>query len=166
MKPVASKKQEKKSDVPDKLRKIVAEDARKYLSVLGMRHYQIKVMYMFEDEQPKEDHHGQVAASAEVDMRYLRLSVRVFPHMVKMWEKGNMSDEEVHEIIAHEIAHTATQHMHNLAIATFKDQGETLDAWEALTTIVGRLLHEVERRRSGFIRKEEVKKKKKHARKK
>ena len=44
------------------------------------------------------------------------------------------------EIIAHEVAHIATAKLYYVATCIYKDEGETIDAWESLTTIVGRLL--------------------------
>ena len=140
------------SHVPDKLRKMIAEDVQRYLMVLGMNHYRSKVFYMKKDIE-HEGHsceEGRVAAAANVDMRYLSANIRIYPYMVDSWKEKNMDDEDVHEIIAHEVAHIATHHMFRLATSVYKDEGETKDAWESLTTVVGRLAHEVDKRRRGF----------------
>ena len=133
-----------------KLQKMISLDVDRYLNVLGMNHYKTKVLYMKNDIEMDEHTGGSVAATATVDLRYLTVSVRIFPFMVNCWMKKSMSDEDIHEIVAHEISHIATNHMYRMATATYKDEGEMKDAWESLTTIVGRLVHEVDKRRRGF----------------
>jgi hypothetical protein len=88
-------------------------------------------------------------------MRYLTVTVKVYPYMVNEWKKKSMNDEDIHEIIAHEMSHVATNHLYRLATSVYKDEGETKDAWESLTTIIGRLVHEVDKRRRGFKRDNE-----------
>lgn len=143
--------------VPNKLRKIIRGDVDRYLNVLGMNHYKATVFYMKKDT--SEEHHccgeGTVAASATVSNRYLRVRVNVYPYLVDEWKKNRMDDEEVREIIAHEISHVATHHMYVLATSVYKDDGEMKDGWESLTTIIGRLVHELDKRRRGFKRKNE-----------
>jgi hypothetical protein len=55
--------------------------------------------------------------------------------------------ETIKTIIHHEVAHLATQHLFDIATAVYKDEGETRDAWETLTTVVGRLSELCERRK-------------------
>lgn len=118
-----------------------------------MNHYESKVYYMKKDlavDDNRMEHGSGVAATATVEIRYLRVVIKIYPHMINMWEGKKMSDEEVHEIIAHEVSHLATNHLFQMATATYRDEGEMKDAWEGLTTIVGRLVHEVDKRRRGF----------------
>ena len=148
------KVQKELSHIPDKFRQMVAEDVRRYLNVIGMNHYRTQIAYMHKDSS-KDSHtcgDGKVAAEAAVDMRYLTLSVKIYPFIIEDWKKKHIDDEDVHHIIAHEMAHVATQHMYRLATSVYKDEGETKDAWESLTTIIGRLVHEVDKRRRGFKR--------------
>lgn len=163
MKKNKKKKQSKKTHkglipIPKKLYEMVATDVTRYLDIIGMNHYRPKIVFMKKDDEENEQHccgASTVAAAAIVGMRYLRVTIKVYPHLVNEWKKKTMSDEEVHEIIAHEVSHVATNHMYVLATSVYKDSGETKDSWEALTTIVGRLVHEVDKRRRGFKRNNE-----------
>ena len=138
---------------------MVTTDVTRYLDIIGMNHYRAKVVFLKKDDSSDEEHHccgtGTVAAEANVGMRYLTVTVRIHPYLVNHWKKKIMSDEEVHEIIAHEMSHVATHHLYVLATSVYKDSGETKDAWESLTTIIGRLVHEVDKRRRGFKRDNE-----------
>jgi hypothetical protein len=162
-KPKAKKKKIDPKAPPEALRTLISQDVYRYLNVLGLKQYKPKVLYMMEEREVNHDDpghsHGVVAASAEVDKRYLTVHVRVFPWLVDGWVAKRVSDEEVSEIIAHEISHVATDHMYTLATSVYKDHGEMGDAWESLTTIIGRLVFEVDKRRRNFVKKDEVKKK-------
>ncbi|MEK9201619.1 MAG: hypothetical protein AAB944_01475 [Patescibacteria group bacterium] len=131
--------------VPKKLAMMIATDVERYLNVLGMNHYKATVFYV--KKNTSEENHccgeGQVAASATTNMRYLTIRVNIYPYMVDEWKKKRLHDEDIHEIIAHEVSHVATQHLYRLATSVYKDDGEMRDSWESLTTIIGRLVHEV-----------------------
>jgi hypothetical protein len=153
------KKQSKKkhSPIPRKLTDMVTTDVERYLDIIGMNHYRTKTIFMKQDDsdEPHCCGKGSVAAAATVGMRYLTVTVKVYPFLVNQWMKGGMTDEDVHEIISHEMAHVATNHLFYLATSIYKDEGETKDAWESLTTIVGRLVHEVDKRRRGYKKSNE-----------
>lgn len=141
-----SKVQKELSYIPDKFRKMIADDVRRYLNVLGMNHYRSKIFYRKHDKDT-EGHtcgEGKVAAEATVDMRYLTVDVKIYPWVIHDWKKKWFTDDDVHHIIAHEMSHVATNHMYRLATSIYKDEGETKDAWESLTTIIGRLVHEID----------------------
>ena len=144
--------------IPNKLREMIREDVDRYLNVIGMNHYRARILYIRKDTSDEEHHscgEGTVAASATVNNRYLRVRVNIYPHLVTEWKKKRMDDEEIHEIIAHEMSHVATHHMYVLATSVYKDDGEMKDGWESLTTIIGRLVHEVDKRRRGFKKSNE-----------
>lgn len=143
--------------IPKKLHEMITTDVTRYLNIIGMNHYQTKVLFMRRDDsdEPHCCGKGSAAAAATVGMRYLTVTVRIFPYLVNEWKKKTMRDEEVHEIIAHEMSHVATHHLYYIATSVYKDEGETKDAWESLTTIMGRLVHEVDKRRRGFKRDNE-----------
>ena len=152
-KPLLRKKVSKKSKsdaVAKKLRGMIWDDVIRYKNVLGMNHYRANLSYAINDIDEKE---GDVAATANVDKRYLSVNIRIYPILVKNWLEKKMDDEDVHEIIAHEMSHLATNDLYSLASSVYKTEEETKDAWESLTTVVGRLVHEVDKRRSGFIKK-------------
>lgn len=144
------KVQKELSYIPDKFRQLVSSGVSRYMNVLGMNHYRSKVFYRKNDKDDHRDHccgEGRVAAEATVDMRYLTVHVKIYPWLIEDWKKGIMDDTDITEIIAHEVAHTATNHMYRLATSIYKDEGETKDAWESLTTIIGRLVHEIDHHR-------------------
>lgn len=121
-------------------KKIVSEGIAEYSKILGLECYQIKVFYENKDKDCKE---GKVNAEISVDHRYLNASMWVYPCLIDEWIKNKKTTEEIKDIIAHEVAHLATHKLHWLAECAFKGEEETTDAWEALTTIVGRLLYKV-----------------------
>lgn len=151
-KSVKQLKKKSRPAIPPKLQKLVSESASRYLKVLGYGNYEVKIYWQKHDapkgvEQRTE---GGAAATMTVDQRYLRGMLKVYPYLVNAWINKNLNDQGVEEIIAHEISHIATNHLFTIAVATYKEEGETHDAWEMLTTIVGRLVHEVDMRRRGF----------------
>lgn len=142
------KKQKELSYIPDRFRKMVSSCVQSYIGVLGMNHYRAKIFYRKHDKDQEEHNcscgEGRVAAEATVDMRYLTVHVKVYPWVIEDWKRGYMDDKDITDIIAHEVAHTATNHLYRLATSIYKDEGEMKDAWESLTTIIGRLVHEVD----------------------
>lgn len=143
-------KGKKASSLSPKFKKLIEESVDRYLDVLGMKHYKTRVLYMKQDVEPSDERMmsgGTVAASTNVDMRYLRVTIRVYPNTINAWTSKRASDEEIKSIIAHEMAHIATHHLYTVGVATYRDSGEMTDAWEALTTIVGRLLYDVDKGR-------------------
>ena len=143
------KVQKEISYVPDELREMIADDVKKYMHILGMNNYESKIFYLkkeFASGNYEMTPEGAVkTASAQVDMRYLTVNFQIYPFLIDQWKKGDMTSGDVHDIISHEVAHVATNHLYRMATCVYKDSGEMLDSWEALTTIVGRLLNTVER---------------------
>jgi len=90
---------------------------------------------------------SSVLASMNVDMRYLNANLYIYPSMIRNWNQKIMDDEDIKDAIAHEISHIATNHMYMLATSIYKDEGEMKDAWESLTTVIGRLVHEIDSHR-------------------
>jgi hypothetical protein len=101
---------------------------------IGVSHYVGDILYMTEDE--CDDDFCKVASCA-VDRRYLRATFKIYPAFFKSWKKEG--DPFLERAIAHEVAHIATAHLYDCAIATFVEEGEMKDAWETLTEVVGRL---------------------------
>ena len=130
----------KKTRVPEKLKKLIREAAQDYRTKLHADAYDLKVEYM-EDDLPPTDSGGDVAMDIRINRRYLMATVHVYPWYISKWEKKHYSDNEIKEAVAHEIAHLATQHFFDVAVATYRDEGEMKDAWETCTTVIGRLLH-------------------------
>lgn len=141
-----NKVQKNLSHIPTKLRKLIANDVNRYLNILGMNNYMSKIFYMKNDA-GKDPMMGEndTMASTHVEMRYLTVSVNIYPITVQRWQEKSIDDEDVHQIIAHEIAHIATNHMHLLTVAQFKDAGEVTDAWESLTTVISRLMYRIDK---------------------
>lgn len=147
----------KKSKLSEKLRKMINDDVDRYISILGMKHYNVRVLYMASSANPQDDDYmtgGEVAAATEVDTRYLRATIKIFPFTYNGWRDKRMSDSDIHEIIAHEVCHIATPHMFQVATATYKDSGEMHDAWESTTTIMGRLVHKMDLYKRGILKPE------------
>lgn len=133
--------------IPTRFKSLVDSDISRYMNILGMNHYRQRVMYRKNDQGGRSQGDMgtlKVAAEATVNKRYLTVDVKIYPWVIEEWKKKNMNDNDIHDVISHEIAHVATDHMYRLALASFKDEGETNDAWESLTTIVGRLIREVD----------------------
>jgi predicted SprT family Zn-dependent metalloprotease len=140
------KKNKPLDHVPANFRKLVGTSISDYVKVLGIGNYKVKIFYMKKDIH-EEDQLSNTLASTYVDMRYLNSHVNIYPCLVRLWQEKKMDDNEVKEVIAHEISHIATHHMYTLATSVYKDEGEMKDAWESLTTTVGRLIHEVDSHR-------------------
>lgn len=129
--------------IDEKFKAIIRDSASRYRHKLGFLHFEVKILYMDDDLDAEDSSRGGlVRAQFNADRRYLRGTMKIYPNLYESWSKKEFSTEEVKKIIAHEISHMATQHMFDVAVASFKDEGETKDAWESLTTIVGRLLYD------------------------
>lgn len=135
-----------------KFKKLVKTAAAEYVRILPAQHYQIGVIFADEDEEHHTDEgghdvHAYVEASSAVDRRYLTCKIKVFPQTWKKWQKKIYDDTDVRSIIAHEVAHIATQFMYDIGTATYRDEGEMRDAWESCTTLIGRLLVQLSEKR-------------------
>ena len=138
----AKKEVDHLSHVPMELRAIIADDVKLFIDVLGVNQYQVRVLYCkTADGQDYESFQGAIiGATTSVDRRYLMADIRIYPYFVDQWVNKNVNLSDVHEMVAHEVAHIATDHMWKLLVAPFKDEGEARDAWESLTTNIGRLM--------------------------
>lgn len=124
----------KKLKVPKKLKRLVIDAAKRHAWNIGVSHFDGDVLWMAEDEKYEGNHkHAEI----DVDRRYLKATFKIFPVAIKFWKSDG--DEYMEHTIAHEVAHIATQHLYELAIATYRDEGEMKDAWETLTEVIGKL---------------------------
>ena len=120
--------------VPQAYKEFVKDCCQKAAWSIGVMHYQVDIHYM--DEEKSED--GYVTrGEMKTDRRYLRGVLRLYPHVLEDWKKGERG--QVKDVVFHEISHLATQHLYDVAIATYRDEGEMKDAWETLTEVVSRL---------------------------
>lgn len=130
-----------KYSVPKKLKNLVKDLIRRHAWNMGVSHYMGDIIYMQKDKSRDDD--GTTLAECRVDRRYLTASFRIYPAAVKEWkERGDVAMEEV---IAHEVAHILTDHLHYLAICCYKDEGETKDAWESLTSSIARISEKLDK---------------------
>lgn len=124
----------KNMPVPKKMKALVIAAIKRHAWNIGVSHYTGDILYMEEDCKKGEYF---TLASADVDRRYLRATFKIYPELIKRWEREG--DQYVEDAIAHEVAHIATQHLYDVAVATYRDEGEMKDAWETLTEVVSRL---------------------------
>jgi len=122
--------------VPQKYKDFVKDCAQKAAWLIGVSHYEIDIHYMSEkseDDCCTRTKRGMMTT----DRRYLRGTLRLYPCVLKDWESGNK--KEVKDVVFHEISHLVTQHLYDVGVATYRDDGEMRDAWETLTEVVSRL---------------------------
>lgn len=121
--------------IPKKLKKLVIDSIKRHAWNIGVSHFKVDIFYMEKDAQAQNGDH--ILATATVDRRYLSVTFRIYPHAVKHWKSDG--DKEMERIIAHEVAHCATQHLYDVATARYCDDGEMKDAHETLTEVIGKL---------------------------
>lgn len=130
--------------IPVKFRKLVSAAVSSYRATLRFEHWDIKIAYMHEEKEfTRAD--SVTMASCIADPRYLKATIEIYPNLVEKWRAKQFNNEEVCRIIAHEVCHIVTQQFIDLAQAVYKDEGEMKDAWESLTTTIGRLVYRLER---------------------
>lgn len=132
---------------PEHFKKVVRDSVWDYQKELGFRHWSIKLRWFTEGKQSDDTHGHSVAAECYSNHRYLEAEVSIYPRLHEEWLEFKKDDQEIRRVIAHEIAHLATHHMWHLLTSTYKDEGESRDAWESLTTIVGRLLFDNQKKK-------------------
>ena len=133
----------KKLKVPEKLKKLVIDCVRRHAWNIGVSHYVGDILWMEEDKKSDDRGDSSIHGEMTTDRRYLKGTIKIYPAAIKAWEMdGNPTIEE---LISHEVAHLATQHLYDIATARYCDDGEMKDAWETLTTIVGRLSLKLDR---------------------
>lgn len=123
--------------IDKKLRSFVKECAKSAAWNIGVSHYVIDVFWQKDPKKNEDDDRSTTAAEVNVDRRYLTVSLRIYPEVEDLWRKGDK--EKVRAIVHHEVAHIATQHLYEVGVATYRDEGEVKDAWETLTEMVGRM---------------------------
>lgn len=127
------RKRKKTHPASNKVRKAVLEMIHKHMHNLSLQDYNIDIEYMHEDH--KDDHKtSHTKGEMVVNRRYKRGTMRLYP---KCYKRDSLQDIE--ETVSHELAHINTQHVYDLMTACYKDEGETLDAWESLTEQIARL---------------------------
>lgn len=125
----------KRKPIPPKLKNLVRDAMRRHAWNIGVSHYNGDIIYA--DDDKKSDDGGFVNGEMHVDRRYLHATLYIFPEAIRNWQQDG--DDFIEHLVAHEAAHIATQHMMDLVISCYKDQGETKDAWESLTEMIGRM---------------------------
>lgn len=125
----------KERKIPKEMRKFVLENARECADIIGVTNFTVDIFYMADPKQSDTDlqTHGEI----NVDRRYLKASIKLYPHVEENWRKGEK--EKVKDVIFHEVSHILTQHFYDVATSIYKDEGETKDAWEMLTEAVSKL---------------------------
>jgi hypothetical protein len=121
--------------IPQRLRKLVRESFVRHARNIGVGHYTTDIHYMTADKPSQDD--SSVAADITVNRRYLTAEIHIYPHGVQYWRRNG--DAAMDRVIAHETSHIATQHLFDVAVATYRDEGEMKDAWETLTEVVAQL---------------------------
>lgn len=124
----------KKLKIPKKLKALVIDSVRRHAWNIGVSHYLGDILYMEKDLKKGNDY---VLADCTPDRRYLRATFRIYPHFLEHYKSEGA--KFVEQTIAHEVAHIATAHFHDCAIAIYIEEEEMKDAWETLTETVGRL---------------------------
>lgn len=124
-----------------KLRLIVKKAIRDYRYCIYRGDFNIDIAWHSEDKDDVRMNH-EVIADCSVNRRYLTATINIYPPMAKTWLREK-NESWVRGIIAHEVAHLATEHVKDLMYSSFKDEGETKDAWEILTTTIGNLMREI-----------------------
>lgn len=126
-------KNKQPQQVSKELRAFVLKALDKYCAILHVEHYEGTVEYMTEDDLNTNN----AGMTMTVRRRYLDFTLKVYPPAIRMWLRGEK--EDVEHMVGHEASHILTEHMKDLAIACYKDEGETLDAFESLTESISRL---------------------------
>lgn len=122
--------------VPQKYKDFVKECARQAAWHIGVSHFELDIEYMA-DQKSEDCKHEVTQGEMKTDRRYLHGTLRLYPVVLKNWEKGEK--DQVKKVVYHEIAHLATQHIFDIATSCYKDEGETKDAWESLTEVISRM---------------------------
>lgn len=124
----------KKVKVPDKLKALVLDSVKRHAWNIGVSHYVGDILWMEEDKKHDDTY---THAEMDVDRRYLRATLKLFPIFIELWKTDG--NQYVENTIAHEVAHCATAHLYHVATARYCDDGEMQDAWETLTETLSRV---------------------------
>lgn len=127
---------------PEDFKKFVRKCAQDYGWYLKIQHFKVDIFFNKTDCKDDEIGSGKrTAASINVDVRYLKATIDIYPRLLDDWKLG--SKNEVAESISHEMAHIITQPLFDLTQTTYKTVTETKNEWEALTERIGRLTHKL-----------------------
>ena len=131
--------------VPEELRIMISNDVKAYKGILKVESYKTRIFYQEKSKNSQYDTYQNniIAASATVDNRYLTADFYIYPVMVEDWKNKKLTDDNIHDIISHEVSHIVTHNLYKLSLTTYKGEEEVKDAWEALTTTIGRLADEI-----------------------
>lgn len=125
--------------VKKEYKKFIKEWIDYYEKELCIYDFNGDINYMSDDE--KEE--GRITnAKVWVDHRYLTANYYIYPNLLNKFKEKD-GKEDIKRILAHEVAHLATHKLYHMAISIYKDEGETIDAWENTTERVGRLLYKI-----------------------
>ena len=124
-----------KNNIPKQFKKAVKDLMRKHCWNMGVSNYLGDILYMESDR--SDNTNSDVHAEMTVDRRYLSATLKVYPIAIRKFKQDGM--EYLDHLIAHEVAHIVTQHVMDLLVSCYKDEGETKDAWESLTETIGRM---------------------------
>lgn len=131
--------------VPRVLRRIILKAVSDYRWQLGMQVWKISVQY---DKEDKEIGLSLLsAASCDVNRRYLEAVISIYPLTIKKFVEKKWDEGEIRSVVAHEVSHIVTQHFFDVATAQYRDEGEMKDAWETCTTVIGRLLYDLQKKK-------------------
>jgi len=137
--------------IPKKLRELISEDVNKFSKIAGLTKFKVRILYPDKDnkdnvkiDDPDRGERSIVAASTQINLPYLTVDLRIYPFLVEQWENGYFVDDDVNDIIAHEISHIATHRLYQLATASFRTEEELHNSWEELTTLLGRMLNTID----------------------
>ena len=125
----------------EELKGFVHSVIKRYYSILSLQDYRISLSFNTTEKLAQEQvgfsTSDKIAATNTVSPRYLEACITIYPPIVRMYTSGDK--QEVEHIIVHELSHILTQHFFDLAVATYKDEGEMKDAWEMCTERIARI---------------------------
>lgn len=126
----------KQGRVDLKFKRAVKDSLRRHAWNMGVSDYVVDILYMEDDKKPVRDG-MHTLAEIIVDRRYLKATLSIYPLTEKRWRE--LGNHQLEDVIAHEVAHIATQEMFDVATATYREEGEMHDAWERLTERFSRI---------------------------
>lgn len=126
-----------KPKIPQKFKDFVVDCIRRHKWNMGVSHYEGVIEYMPEDKTSSDLLPGQTTnADILVDLRYYKYTIRIFPNLMRKWQKyGNEAEED----IAHEMAHILTEPLKFCAEAAYKTDSEVRDTNEQLVELISRI---------------------------
>lgn len=129
----------KKTIYTPKFKQLCHDAVRTYMEVMCLQRF--KCGFIF-SETPKASDSREgydIMAEIDVDPRYLKATITVYPSVCEDWKNGIKDNKEVGDIFAHEVAHILTHPLYLLSITNFKTETETADTREQLTETIARM---------------------------